>query len=64
MVSVARQYLSQTSYLTSSELSEAMRAANPDLKGHVFEAEWADGDYSGNFAGADRGEVGSGGEGF
>jgi LysM repeat protein len=33
VISVARKYLGQTSYLTSSELASAMRAANPDLKG-------------------------------
>lgn len=33
VVSVARRYLSQTSYLTSSELAEAMRGANGNLKG-------------------------------
>lgn len=33
VVSVARHYLSQTSYLTSSELAEAMRGANGNLKG-------------------------------
>ena len=33
VVAVARGHLSQTSYLTSSELAEAMRAANLDLKG-------------------------------
>jgi len=33
VISVARHYLPQTSYLTSTELAEAMRAANSDLKG-------------------------------
>jgi hypothetical protein len=33
VISVARHYLPQTSYLTSTELTEAMRAANPDMKG-------------------------------
>ena len=33
VVSVARGHLSQTSFLTSSELAEAMRAANLDIKG-------------------------------
>ena len=33
VISVARKYLGQTSYLTSSELVLAMRAANPELKG-------------------------------
>jgi hypothetical protein len=33
VTAVARKYLGQTSYLTSSELATAMRAANPDLKG-------------------------------
>lgn len=33
VVSVARHYLAQTSYLTSSELAEAMRGANGNLKG-------------------------------
>jgi len=36
VVSVARAHLSQTSYLTSSELAEAMRAANGDLKGTLL----------------------------
>jgi len=38
VVSVARKYLSQTSYLTSSELAGAMRAANPELKGAFVKA--------------------------
>jgi hypothetical protein len=33
VVSVARRYLSQTSYLTSSELSDAIRHANDDVRG-------------------------------
>jgi hypothetical protein len=33
VISVARRYLPQTSYLTSSELTTAMRATNPELKG-------------------------------
>ena len=33
VISVARHYLSRTSYLTSSELAEAIRAANPDVHG-------------------------------
>ena len=33
VISVARHYLSQTSYLTSSELAEAIRGANASLKG-------------------------------
>ncbi len=33
MVAVARHYLGQSSYLTSSELAEAMRAVNPNLSG-------------------------------
>ncbi len=33
VVSIARKYLGQTSFLTSTELVAAMRAANPDLKG-------------------------------
>jgi len=32
-ISVARHYLSQTSYLTSSELAEAMRGANSSMQG-------------------------------
>jgi hypothetical protein len=32
VISVARHYLPQTSFLTSSELAEAMRSANGDLK--------------------------------
>ena len=38
VVSVARGHLSQTSYLTSSELADAMRAANGDLKGTFLKA--------------------------
>ena len=33
VISVARRYLSQTSYLTSSELAEAIRGLNPDVHG-------------------------------
>ena len=33
VISVARHYLPQTSYLTSTELAEAMRGTNADLKG-------------------------------
>lgn len=33
VISVARQYLPRTSYLTSNELVAAMRSANPELKG-------------------------------
>ena len=33
VISVARKYLGQTSFLTSSELAAAMHAENPDLKG-------------------------------
>jgi hypothetical protein len=33
---VARHYLSQTSYLTSTELSEAIRKANTDLRGNFL----------------------------
>jgi hypothetical protein len=33
VVGVARHYLGQSSYLTSSELAEAMRATNPNLSG-------------------------------
>jgi hypothetical protein len=33
VISVARKYLGQTSFLTSSELVGAMRTVNPDLKG-------------------------------
>jgi len=35
---VAHHYLAQTSYLTSSELSEAIRNANPDLHGTFLKA--------------------------
>ena len=35
---VARHYLSQTSYLTSTELSEAIRNANADFKGTFLKA--------------------------
>jgi len=35
---VARHYLSQTSYLTSSQLSEAIRSANSDLHGTFLKA--------------------------
>jgi hypothetical protein len=35
---VARHYLSQTSYLTSSELGEAIRAANGDFRGTFLKA--------------------------
>ena len=35
---VARHYLSQTSYLTSSELSEAIRSANPDFHSTFLKA--------------------------
>ena len=38
VVSVARHYLSQTSYLTSSELAEAMRGANENLHGTFLKA--------------------------
>jgi hypothetical protein len=33
VISVARNYLSQTSYLTSSDLAEAIRGSNPDVHG-------------------------------
>jgi hypothetical protein len=33
VISVARHYLPQTSYLTSSQLAEAIRGSNPDLRG-------------------------------
>src|SRR5881398_4036850 len=33
---VARHYLSQTSYLTSTELSEAIRKSNADLRGNFL----------------------------
>lgn len=33
VISVARHYLSQTSYLTSTELAEAIRGQNPDIHG-------------------------------
>ena len=35
---VARHYLSQTSYLTSSELAEAIRKANGDVRGNFLKA--------------------------
>jgi hypothetical protein len=35
---VARHYLSQTSYLTSSELSDAIRGANGDFRGTLLKA--------------------------
>src|SRR5271165_2203275 len=35
---VARRYLGQTSYLTSTELSEAIRKANEDLHGTFLKA--------------------------
>ena len=38
VISVARHYLPQTSYLTSTELAEAMRTANSDLKGTFVKA--------------------------
>jgi phage tail protein X len=38
VVSVARHYLGQTSYLTSSELAEAMRGANQNLHGTFLKA--------------------------
>jgi hypothetical protein len=38
VISVARHYLSQTSYLTSTELAEAMRTANPDIHGTFLKA--------------------------
>ncbi len=56
---VAHHYLSQTSYLTSSELSEAIRAANGDFPRYLSEG-WPACDHSGTLAHADRGKVGSG----
>jgi Putative glycosyl hydrolase domain len=38
VISVARRYLSQTSYLTSSELAAAMRGANSDVHGTFVKA--------------------------
>src|SRR6185437_8533291 len=38
VVTVARRYLGQTSYLTSSELSDAIRKANGDYQGTFFKA--------------------------
>ncbi|HEX3741216.1 MAG TPA: putative glycoside hydrolase, partial [Terriglobales bacterium] len=38
VISVARHYLSQTSYLTSTELAEAIRGSNPDLHGTFLKA--------------------------
>jgi hypothetical protein len=38
VVAVARGHLSQTSYLTSSELADAMRTANKDIKGTFLKA--------------------------
>ena len=38
VISVARHYLAQTSYLTSSELAEAIRKANGDLQGTFLKA--------------------------
>ncbi len=38
VISVARHYLSQTSYLTSSELAEAVRRANADIHGTFLKA--------------------------
>jgi hypothetical protein len=38
VISVARHYLSQTSYLTSAELAEAMRGANLELHGTFLKA--------------------------
>jgi hypothetical protein len=38
VVTVARRYLGQTSYLTSSELSDAIRKANGDYAGTFFKA--------------------------
>jgi hypothetical protein len=38
VISVARHYLSQTSYLTSSELAEAIRGTNGDLHGTFLKA--------------------------
>src|SRR5947208_1319901 len=38
VISVARRYLSQSSYLTSSELAQALRAANSDIHGTFLKA--------------------------
>jgi hypothetical protein len=38
VISVARHYLPQTSYLTSTELAEAMRSSNDNLKGTFVKA--------------------------
>jgi hypothetical protein len=38
VISVARRYLSQSSYLTSSELAQAVRAANSDIHGTFLKA--------------------------
>jgi hypothetical protein len=38
VIAVARHYLPQTSYLTSSELAEAIRHANDDVKGTFLKA--------------------------
>ncbi|HEX6803754.1 MAG TPA: putative glycoside hydrolase [Terriglobales bacterium] len=38
VISVARRYVSQTSYLTSTELAEAIRAANGNLQGTFLKA--------------------------
>ena len=38
VISVARHYLSQTSYLTSSELAEALHGANPEVHGTFLKA--------------------------
>jgi len=38
IVSVAHQYIAQSSYLTSSEMSEAIRQANGDLQGTFLKA--------------------------
>jgi hypothetical protein len=38
VISVARKYLSQTSYLTSSELAEAIRRSNSDVQGTFLKA--------------------------
>src|SRR6266536_595694 len=38
VISVARRYLSQSSYLTSSELAQAVRAANLDIHGTFLKA--------------------------
>ena len=56
---VARHYLSQTSFLTSSELSEAIRSRQRRFQRHIPQGGPA-GDHSRTAAHADRGKVGPG----